>query len=216
MEFITCRSLQTVTSPRPVHLADPGTWRRVCRAERSEHPPGGGAPVPQPLSAIASSTASPAAHTSGEEAALSGSQLGIPANSPFLPDYGAHSRTKVRLGLRASQMSGLRRGSWLMTQPEVELSGRRPRASARLSRQGRQPHCLPLPASRLPRLRSAEGTSPGSPAEEPSWKRGLGLETVCQHRLAPGTFSSPERPEDRAPRAPRPLAPPGNPVTRPR
>lgn len=135
-----------MTSPRPVHLADPGTWRRVCRAERSEHPPpGGGAPVPQPLSAIASSTASPAAHTSGEEAALSGSQLGIPANSPFLPDYGAHSRTKVRLGLRASQMSGLRRGSWLMTQPEVELSGRRPRASARLSRQGRQPHCLPLP-----------------------------------------------------------------------
>lgn len=108
-------------------------------------PPGGGAPVPQPLSAIASSTASPAAHTSGEEAALSGSQLRIPANSPFLPDYGAHSRTKVRLGLRASQMSGLRRGSWLMTQPEVELSGRRPRASARLSRQGRQPHCLPLP-----------------------------------------------------------------------
>lgn len=145
LEFITCRSLQTVTSPRPVHLADPGTWRRVCRAERSEHPPGGGAPVPQPLSAIASSTASPAAHTSGEEAALGGSQLGIPANSPFLPDYGAHSRTKVRLGLRASQMSGLRRGSWLMTQPEVELSGRRPRASARLSRQGRQPHCLPLP-----------------------------------------------------------------------
>lgn len=69
LEFITCRSLQTVTSPRPVHLADPGTWRRVCRAERSEHPPGGGAPVPQPLSAIASSTASPAAHTSGEEAA---------------------------------------------------------------------------------------------------------------------------------------------------
>lgn len=41
MEFITCRSLQTVTSPRPVHLADPGTWRRVCRAERSEHPPRG-------------------------------------------------------------------------------------------------------------------------------------------------------------------------------
>lgn len=32
-----------------------------------------------------------------------------------------------------------------MTQPEVELSGRRPRASARLSRQGRQPRCLPLP-----------------------------------------------------------------------
>lgn len=146
LEFITCQSLQTVTSPRPVHLANPGTWRRVCGAERSEHPPpGGGAPVPQPLSAIASSTAPPAAHTSGEEAALSGSQLGIPANSPFLPDYGAHSRTKVRLGLRASQMSGLRRGSWLMTQPEVELSGRRPRASARLSRQGRQPHCLPLP-----------------------------------------------------------------------
>lgn len=103
-----------------------------------------------------------------------------------------------------------------MTQPEVELSGRRPRASARLSQQGRQPRCLPLPPPRLPRLRSAEGTSPGSPAEEPSWKRGRGLETVCQHRLVPGTFSSPERPEDRAPRAPRPLAPPGNPVTRPR
>lgn len=183
-----------MTSPRPVHLADPGTWRRVCRAERSEHPPGGGAPVPQPLSAIASSTASPAAHTSGEEAALSGSQLRIPANSPFLPDYGAHSRTKVRLGLRASQMSGLRRGSWLMTQPEVELSGRRPRASARLSRQGRQPHCLPLPPPRLPRLRSAEGTSPGSPAEEPrgngdgAWKRSVSIAWSPAPSLVPNAL----------------------------
>lgn len=77
----------------------------------------------------------------------------------------------------------------------------------------------PLPPTTRPPASQAQ-VSGGDVAWQPrggaAWKRGLGLETVCQHRLVPGTFSSPERPEDRAPRAPRPLAPPGNPVTRPR
>lgn len=205
-----------MTSPRPVHLADPGTWRRVCRAERSEHPPRGwGTRPPASLCHSLVHCVPRGSHLWGRgcsewQPARNSCQFSIPprlrGTLQNQGETGPESLTNVWPTQRIL-VNDAARGRAVGAQAPCKCASVSAGPAA------------PLPPTSRPPASQAQ-VSGGDVAWQPrggaAWKRGLGLETVCQHRLVPGTFSSPERPEDRAPRAPRPLAPPGNPVTQPR
>lgn len=195
MEFITCRSLQTVTSPRPVHLADPGTWRRVCRAERSEHPPRGwGTRPPASLCHSLVHCVPRGSHLWGRgcsewQPARNSCQFSIPprlrGTLQSQGETGPESLTNVWPTQRILVNDAARGRA---------VGAQAPCKCASVSAGPAAPLPPTTPPPRLPRLRSAEGTSPGSPAEEPrgngdwAWKRSVSIAWLPAPSLVPNAL----------------------------